>query len=296
MNQYLEKTNIKRGFSLVELLVVVLILGCILILAVNHYREYIDTARFAKARQDIDEIIKAIRLHNINENERFTVEVLSPRNLGPFIGTYLDFNSAVSLAPAEKEGDRNIWYEKKEGVASGTLGGYQNEGNALLDPWGHYYRHSPNLGIVYSLGPNGEDETITSTLEFKKKDDIVVYYLPNNLFILKAEFVDANQDNQIGFNDYIELTFSKPAIVENAIGQDFETANPEKALGTVSIKSDEKNPSKARITLIPPIASNIVIGKTTILPREYIDSIHDYSPNPIRLQRFDSLKITKRKK
>ena len=295
MIQFLEKTNRNKGFSLVELLVVILILGCILILAVNHYREYIDTARFTKARQDIEEIIKAIRLHNINENERFTVEVLSPRNLGSFMGTYLDYNSVVSLAPAEEEGDRDIFYFKKDEKASGTVGDYNTKGNALLDTWGHYYRHSPNLGIVYSLGPNGKDDTTTKTLEKKENDDIVVNYLPNNLFILKAEFVDANQDNQIGFNDYIELTFSKPAIVDNAIGQDFETTNPEKAFGTVSIKSDEKNPSKARITLIPPIVSNIVIGKTTILPREYIESIYDYSPNPIRLQRFDSLKITKRK-
>ena len=166
------------------------------------------------------------------------------------------------------------------------------EDKSLLDPWGNYYIHSPEMGIVYSMGPNGKDEVNSLTTQ---TDDIVVHYLPENLFILKAQYVDANMNNQIDFNDYIELSFSKPAIVENAIGQDFETLNPEKALGTVSIKSDEKNPMKARITLIPPIASNFVIGETTILPREYIESVYDYSPAHVRLQRFDALKITKRK-
>ena len=115
------------------------------------------------------------------------------------------------------------------------------------------------------------------------------------MFITKAEYVDLNQNNQIDFNDYIELTFSRPAIIDEAIGLDFDTANPEKALGTVSIKADEKNPLKARITLIPPIASHFIIGETTILPREYIESIYDYSPAHLRLQRFDALKITKRR-
>ena len=121
-------------------------------------------------------------------------------------------------------------------------------------------------------------------------------YQQNRMSQIYQEYVDLNQNNQIDFNDYIELTFSRPAIIDNAIGLDFDTANPEKALGTVSIKGDEKNPLKARITLIPPIVSHIVIGETTILPREFIESIYDYSPAHLRLQRFDALKVTKRKK
>ena len=75
---------------------------------------------------------------------------------------------------------------------------------------------------------------------------------------------------------------------------DFETSNPEKALGTVDIKA-EKDPFKARITLIPPIVSHIVIGETCIFPREFIESIYDRSPAHQRLQKFDNMKIEKRK-
>ena len=252
----LNKHKKLRGFTLVELLVVLLILGLILIFAINEYLKAIDTARTGKALADMDELIKAIRLHNIKENDRFKVEVFSPNQLGSFVGNYL-------------------------------------EKDAPLDPWGNYYRHSPNLGIVYSCGPNKKSEVDTLIAD---SDDIVVYYYPKELFITKAEYVDANQNNQIDFNDFIELTFSRPAIIDEAIGLDFDTANPVKALGTVSIKGDEKNNLKARITLIPPIATHFVIGETTILPREYIESIYDYSPAHLRLQRFDALKITKRKK
>ncbi len=285
----------KKGFSLVELLVVVLILGCILIIAVNHYREYLDTARIAKARQDIDEIIKAIRLYNIKENQRFKIKELSPEKLGSFVGTYLEYNNVMSFDTENNKKDDSIGFYYDENKASGSMGGIKLESKALIDPWGNYYQHSPEMGIVYSMGPNGESEITTFVKPDKKFDDIVVYYLPQNLFITKAEYVDANLNNQIDFNDYIELTFSRPAIVDKAIGQDFETANPEKALGTVSITSDEKDPMKARITLIPPIVSHFSIGETTILPRTLINSIYDYSPYHIRLQRFDALKITKRK-
>ena len=290
----LKKIKSNKGFSLVELLVVILILGCILIIAVNHYIEYINTARIAKVRQDIDEIIKAIRLYNINENDRFKVEILSPENLGSFVGTYLEYNTVLSLAPNQGD-DTGMGFNPNSSTASGSLGGYNLDNKSMVDPWGNYYRHSPNLGIVYSLGPNMKDETVERNPESDKFDDIVIHYLPKVLFIIKAEYVDANRNNVIDFNDYIELTFSKPAIIDNAIGQDFETANPTKAFGTVSIKSDEKNPQKARITLIPPIVSNIKIGETTILPREYIESIYDYSPEPNKLQRFDNIKIVKRK-
>ncbi len=300
MNRCFNFLKNKKGFSLVELLVVVLILGCILIIAVNYYMEYIDTARMAKARQDIDEIVKAIRLYNINEGERFKVEELSPRNLGSFVGNYLEYNSVMSVEPADKNQDKSVmdFFSNASETPKDSLGGFKLEGRALLDPWGRYYQHIPNLGIVYSLGPNGIQEVATTTKyeEPIRSDDIVINYLPKALFITKAIYVDANQNNQIDFNDFIELTFSKPAIVDNAISLDFDTANPVKALGTVSIKGDEKNPMKAKITLIPPIPSHFTIGETTIIPREYIESIYDYTPHqPVRLQRFDALKITKRR-
>ena len=127
-----------------------------------------------------------------------------------------------------------------------------------------------------------------------ESDDVVVNYLPKDLFITRAEYVDHNGTNQIDFDDYIELTFSRPVVIDQAIGLDFETDNPKKAFGTVKIAACD-NPFKGRITLIPPIMSHFVIGETTILPREFIESIYDRSPAHQKLQRFDSLRIEKRK-
>ncbi len=257
MIRSLNKLKARKGFTIVELMVVLVALGIILIFAVDEYLRYLDNARITRANADIEELIKAIRLYNIKEEKRFETTIFSPINLGSFVGNYL-----------EKE--------------------------APLDPWGNYYRHDPDMGIVYSCGPNKKSEVDSQITE---SDDIVQNYLPKDLFITRAEYVDVNLNNHLDFNDYVELTFSKPATVEeNCIGLDFDTTNPEKALGTVSIKSVENNPMKARITFIPPIQSQVVVGETCILPRKFIESIHDKTPAQQRLQRFDNMRIVKKKK
>lgn len=252
----LNKKSPRNGFALIELLFVLLVICTLLIFCVDEYMRHLENTRITRARTDIDELIKAIRLYNIRENDRFDVKVFSTAQLGSFIGNYLD----------------------KE---------------PPLDPWGNYYRHSPDMGIVYSLGPDRKDQmTVAGEAD---SDDISECYIPKELFITKAQYIDVNGNNVANdFGDYIELTFSRPVFLEEPIGLDFETSNPEKALGTVDIKA-EKDPFKARITLIPPIVSHIVIGETCIFPREFIESIYDRSPAHQRLQKFDNMKIEKRK-
>lgn len=251
----LNKLKSKKAFTIVELMIVLVVLGVILIVAVEEYLSYLDSTRITKARADIEELVKAIRLYNIKEDKPFAIKTFSPKNLGSFVGNYL-------------------------------------EKDAPLDPWGNYYRHSPDMGIVYSCGPDKKPQVDSLG---KTSDDIVVHYLPKELFITRAEYIDTNQNKTIDFGDYIELTFSKPAIIDNAIGMDFDTSNPEKALGTVNISQHPDNTMKARITLIPPIASHFIIGETSILPRQYIKSIYDYTPEHRTLQPFDALRITKRR-
>ncbi|PKL45880.1 MAG: hypothetical protein CVV41_02420 [Candidatus Riflebacteria bacterium HGW-Riflebacteria-1] len=244
-----------RGFTLIELLVSLLIISTLLIFAVEEYKRHIETARISRARADIEELVKSVRLYNIREGKSFTVTTFAPMQLGNFIGNYL-----------EKEPPR--------------------------DPWGNYYMHAPDQGIVYSKGPDGISQ---STLVATFTDDITLSYLPAAFFITRAEHVDSNLNNLIDFGDYIDVRFSRPAKFNNPVVVDFETVNPEKALGSALVKPGY-DAFSARIEFTAPVPPTLITGETRLFPREYIESIVDLSPKPQPLQRQEGVIIEKKKK
>ncbi len=246
--------RLKKGFALIELMVTLLIISALLIFAIEEYKRHIASTRITRARADIDELVKAVRLYNIKESRQFSATVFSPQALGTFVGTYL-----------EKEPPR--------------------------DPWGVYYLHSPEQGLVFSCGPDGKPQM---TNVASVSDDVFISYLPQNFFITRAEYVDANLNNLVDVSDYIELTFSRPAILKEPMGIDFETEQPVKALGSAVVRAGD-TPFKARIDFAPPIAPTLVPGQTKLFPREYIESIVDLSPTPQRLHRVENLVIEKRR-
>ena len=261
MNLRAENTRIlcpaarNSGFTLIELMVSLLIISTLLIFAIEEYKRHIATARITRARADIDELVKAVRLYNIREGHGFTVSTFSPQLLGPFIGNYL-----------EKEPPR--------------------------DPWGNFYQHAPDLGLVYSTGPDGVSQT---TIVATASDDVTMSYLPAAFFLTRAEHVDSNLNNLIDFGDYIEIRFSRPAQLHNPVVVDFETLNPEKALGSAIVKPGD-NPFSARIEFAMPVAPTLITGETRLFAREYIESIVDLSPNPQPLQRQEGVIIERKKK
>jgi len=245
----------RQGFSLIELMVVVLIMSYILVFAVDEYIRYVEDAKRARARADIEELVKAVRLFNIRENRPFDIATFSPQILGNFVGNYL-----------ETEPPR--------------------------DPWGNYYLHAAEQGIVFSCGPDGKPQTITAGGE---SDDIVVSYMPSGFFITRAEYVDSNFNNVIDFGDYIELRFSRPATLLSPMVVDFTTLHPDKALGSSIIQAGE-NETSARIVFSPPFLPAIRIGETRLFPRDFISSIIDKSPQPQGLQPQEGVIIEKRRK
>ncbi|MFZ5953414.1 MAG: prepilin-type N-terminal cleavage/methylation domain-containing protein [Candidatus Rifleibacteriota bacterium] len=247
----------RKGFSLIELMVVLLVISTIMIFAVEEYIRHIEDAKIARAKADLDELVKSVRLYNIREGRNFRVATFTIGDLGNFVGTYL-----------EKEPSK--------------------------DPWGNFYQHSPDLGVVFSPGPNGKadilSETATGTI-----DDIVVRYLPEGFFITHADYVDANLNNLIDFGDHIELRFSRPARLVNPVFNDFITEKPERALGSAMVSTTEDS-SVAKIVFMPPEPPLIRLGETTINPREFIDSVVDFSPVPRKLERLNGVIINKKKK
>lgn len=245
----------RNGFSLIELMVVLLIMSTLLIFAVEEYKRHIADAQITRARADIEELVKSVRLYNIRESRNFELKVFSPQALGNFVGTYL-----------EKEPPR--------------------------DPWGNYYYHSADLGVVFSAGPDGKPQT---TVIASSSDDVVMAYLPSGFFMTRAEYVDANLNNVIDFGDHIDIRFSRPAKLLAPMVVDFVTHNPDKALGSAIIEPGD-NSFYARIIFSPPFLPVIRFGETRIYPRDFITSIVDMSPEPQNLQKFEGVFIEKRKK
>ncbi|GAB4274218.1 MAG: hypothetical protein Kow0029_14370 [Candidatus Rifleibacteriota bacterium] len=250
------ETKKSAGFSLIELLIVLLVISTLMIAAIKEYQRYIEDAKIARAMADLDELVKAVRLYNIREGKGFNVATFSIDALGAFVGTYL-----------EKEPPK--------------------------DPWGNFYLHSSQLGAVYSCGPNKKPDILTGVAS-GTNDDIVVSYLPEKFFITRADYVDANLNNLVDFGDYLEIRFSRPATLIDPVVFDFITENPDKALGSAII-SETEDSFVARIDFVPPDPPGIIIGQTTIKPREFISSIYDKSPVPQKLEQVKGVVINKKK-
>ncbi len=235
-------------------MVTLLILGVILVFAIHEYEDHIMSAKIARCRNDLEDLAKAVRWYNIREEKPFTIGTFTPQYLGAFIGTYLE------TAPPK-------------------------------DPWGQPFRHQPDLGVIYSCGPNMIDETADAR---PLSDDLVHYYLPADFYITKAEFIDATRNNQIDFGDEVEITFSRPARMEGVSLFDFVTVGPENAFGSAKVMAPAKGTS-LKIVFSPPLPPKIRLGETRIKPYYDISSVVDCGSPPRRLGGVEAVVIQRRK-
>lgn len=245
-----------RGFNLIEMMVAVIIIATLVLIAVREYGEYVLRAKITKAQVDLEELAKAVRMYNMKEEQPFRVATFTILELGSFIGTYL-----------EKE--------------------------PPFDPWGTPYCHDAEMGIIYSIGPDGLDSQRRVIPNFPP-DDIIVRYMPEEFFITKVEYVDANRNIRIDFGDRIDIFFSRPAKMTNVSVFDFITNNPERALGSAIVSSPPRG-NVLSFLFAAPVPPSINIGETTIKPRDFIDSILDCSPQPQPLRKHDEILIQSRR-
>ena len=119
----------QRGFSLIEIMVVVVIMGILAALVVPNLLERPDQARVVAARQDISSLMQALKLYRL-DNGRY---------------------------PASEQGLRAL----VERPANITLPNWRSYLDRLpSDPWGKPYQYlSPGVHgdiDVFSLGADGE--------------------------------------------------------------------------------------------------------------------------------------------
>lgn len=173
----------KRGFSLIELLVVVAIITVLVGVATPYYSDYVRESRLTKARQDLAILKQAVLVYN-SQNEL------------PYMGLI-----ATGTTSRPTFGERDF---------DGLQGRYL--GNIPVDPWDRNYKLDPYGSFVYSEGP---DPTTT-------RDHIRDYYV-RDLALVRIEWEDLTNTRTIEEGDLLYFHFNKPLFVEGTMdGADFD--------------------------------------------------------------------------
>ena len=166
----------KRGFSLIELLVVVAIIAILVGVAAPYYNDYLKESKRTKALQDIDVLKQAVLLHDSQEDL-------------PYIG---------QLAT----GTQNRVGILGENDFIGLQGKYLT--NIPTDPWDKNYKLDPMGCFIYSEGADSS-----------KEDDFIRDYYVKDLALVSVEWSDRNNDRLINQNDKLYFTFNKPVYINN---------------------------------------------------------------------------------
>ena len=128
----LKRTNFQRGFTLIEIMVVVVIMGILAALVVPKLMGRADDARIAAAKQDISTMMQALKLYKL-DNQRY---------------------------PTTEQGLTALINKPTSGPAANgwKTGGYLDK--LPKDPWGNSYQFlSPGIKgevDIFTLGADGQ--------------------------------------------------------------------------------------------------------------------------------------------
>jgi general secretion pathway protein G len=128
------RSLVSRGFTLIEIMVVVVIMGILAALVVPKLMGRTDDARISAARQDIATIMQALKLYRL-DNQRY---------------------------PSTEQGLQALITKPTSGPSANgwKTGGYLDKNSLPKDPWGNVYQFlSPGIKgeiDVFSYGADGQ--------------------------------------------------------------------------------------------------------------------------------------------
>ena len=147
MRNFLKKAK-QQGFTLVELMIVVAIVGVLAVLAVYGVRKYLANAKTAEARNSLGQLAKDAA--TAVEREKGTNAILAPTGTSALMRSFCDSASEVpSTVPQANK------YQSSKGDwnTGSAVGGWQCLKFSLEEPQYYAYTYFPNAtGVNASTG------------------------------------------------------------------------------------------------------------------------------------------------
>lgn len=249
----------KRGFSLIELLVVVAIITVLIGVATPYYSDYVRESRITKAKQDLSVLKQAVVLYNSQEDM-------------PYQGNIATTSPYVSILG---ENDFN-----------GLQGRYLTY--IPVDPWGKNYKLDPYACFVYSEGVDSRDEN----------DNIREYYI-KDLALIRIEWEDLNNNRKMDTDDLLYFYFNKSVWAPGGLqASDFDVYENNEIVDVASASLDftditstyfsgydEKNASNT--VLIAEIGTGTVkLGVHSLALKDELNVLQNY--REVRADRSES--------
>ncbi len=252
----------KRGFSLIELLVVVAIIAILVGVATPYYADYVRESKRAKALQDLDVFKQAVVLYNSQEDF-------------PYLGVLSTDTTLLDPVPIPGENDFN-----------GLQGRYLTY--IPVDPWGKNYKLDPYSCFVYSEGATSD-----------QSDDIKDYYI-KDLALVRIEWEDSDNDRTMNTNDLLYFHFNKPLCCESLAASDFmiyennELASSSVTLGiTSSVAYASENAASSSVLITTVNNTNTVkLGVHSLALKEDLATLRKYKEVRIDRKLSTPVKVT----